>query len=203
MDNLKRVLAELLTDFDTVRTARREYQLMLDDVIHTSNAEYVTEAVSGFFPDNTQPAYRYLRAAVRLVKAAEAADPAARLGILDEALDDAESARWDGVDQNTKQIHDDVPTLRHDANARSADEYNHKLAELYNQAGDLYNRASNAREQAETNMFAAIAQIATLCSFPDAAPFQLSKDERNAAVRKIEEMVKFARRVTQAKVPRN
>mmetsp|Transcript_19711 Transcript_19711/g.31622 ORF Transcript_19711/g.31622 Transcript_19711/m.31622 type:complete len:202 (-) Transcript_19711:206-811(-) len=199
MDNLERLLAELLTDFDTISTTRKQYRDMLDDVIRTTTARYVTEATSGFFPDKTQPAYIYLRAALRLARASQEGPGEERVSLVQGALDDAQQARWEGVDQNTHEVHGDVPHLRADADARSADEYNHKLAEIYDQAGDLFNQVRGRGHPESENMFTAIAQIAMICSFPDEIPYKFTKDERNGAVRKCEDMIKFSLRICRSK----
>ena len=129
MENVERILSELLSEFNTLKTAPREYKLILDDIISTTSAKYVTESTAGFFTDRNQPAFLCLRACVHLTFAAQATG-ARQVEMLEKALVDFDKAQWEGIDQNTKDLKPNFLKLRKDKDSLGADEYNHKIAEV-------------------------------------------------------------------------
>ncbi len=199
MDNVERILSDLLADFDTLSSEKRTYKLILDDAIRTSTGSYVTSAKTGYFPNTTQPAFLMLRAATYLCQASQEASIDERLDKLEKAIGDVEKATWAGVDQNTGMLKSDFLELRQDKDARSSDEFNNKLGELYNYAGDMFEAARGNGVPEVENMFTAIAQIALVCSVSGIGPFSVSAEEQSLSLEKAKRMIEFALRVSEKK----
>mmetsp|Transcript_6293 Transcript_6293/g.16050 ORF Transcript_6293/g.16050 Transcript_6293/m.16050 type:complete len:203 (-) Transcript_6293:1471-2079(-) len=196
MENVERILSELLSEYNTVHAAPRTYKLILDDIISTTSAKYVTESTAGYFPNLTQPAFLCVRAMVFLSRAAQVQGDEC-VALLVKALADVEKAQWDGTDMNTKKFKSSFLQLREDASARSHDEYNHKLGELYNYAGDMFESARGKGVPDVENMFTAMAQLATAVSIPLQPPYALNIEECEGALIKAERMIRYALRVAQ------
>jgi len=96
VQEIEKILTELLLDFDVLAKASRDYKLILDDVTYTTNAQYVTQSASGFFTDKIQPAYLCLRCCVYLIKGVHATG-AERAQFVEKAREDFKKAQWDGV----------------------------------------------------------------------------------------------------------
>jgi len=197
---MQHILSDLLSDNLALKAERKTFKLLLDDAMRESTGKYTIEATAGFFPNRRQAAFLYLRCAVRLLDASVESDHAKRAVLLSAALSEAESASWEGIDQNTKKPKPGFLALRKDKDAKGEDEYNSKLAELYNHAGALYTNAKGKGAPEVENCFTAVAQICTLCSVPHKPPFDISVVEQADAVVKIEEMIKFALRESKKKV---
>lgn len=114
---------------------------------------------AGFFPDTVQPAFVYLRAAVRLLSASALEDPQERLAMLMSAQADVEKAEWEGVNQHSGKLSRTFINLRGDPDAKSKEDYGAKLFSMYNLAGDLYEACRGNGVPEVENMFTAIAQV--------------------------------------------
>mmetsp|Transcript_23600 Transcript_23600/g.29073 ORF Transcript_23600/g.29073 Transcript_23600/m.29073 type:complete len:343 (+) Transcript_23600:81-1109(+) len=194
IDGILDTVHGMLSDYDTIETARRQWRdfVLVDDIIHESTGEYAVKSGQGYFPHTQVPALKMLRVLELFGYAILAKTKEDRAKVIKEADKRFEAAWWEGVDPNTKQLKKDFLVLRRDKFAYSLSSYNEKLANIVEMSQGQFATLSRS-EEVLTNMYAAIMNLAILCSIPEVEPYQITREEQAKSVKSVKACMNFVK----------
>jgi len=182
----------MMSGYNTLESARMQWRdmLLVDHIIHESTGEYAIKSGKGYFPNQKVPAFQFLRVLELFSYSAIARSTEDRKKIIKETNKQFEDAWWEGVDANSKELKKDFIVLRRDRDAYSADSYNEKLSHVIETCEGLFAHCPK-HEPVLQNIYAAIMNLAVVCSVPDEAPFHISRQEQAKSMRSTKRCLSF------------
>mmetsp|Transcript_7306 Transcript_7306/g.8381 ORF Transcript_7306/g.8381 Transcript_7306/m.8381 type:complete len:203 (-) Transcript_7306:69-677(-) len=183
---------QLTADYLTLEASRHAFRDGFDkSVVHESTGVYVTSSTDGYFPNQTGAAYRFSALIGELLRL-EKNQQKSVLKTVDEAF---HAAVWEGFDNptnpNGRKKKKNFRDLRRDA---SVEDFNNLLADIYDDASQLFQQAQQAKDEIRVQIFGAMFAAAAVASDTEAPPYNFDFGTQNGYVENIKNAVEVLKK---------